>query len=144
MEPITLTAALIAALFSGAASRVGETGATELIDYVRQKFRNEDKEALLDKAKDEQELVKAELVEQMIDDQEYRNYLEKSLESIGITRQVVLTDIKTQAGIDVEDISVEDYDSSLLEQIVLSHLHSAKDIKVKGVHIKSQKKTLHQ
>ena len=140
MEPVTLTAAIITALISGVASGVGEGIVAELTDYIRQKFITEGKEGLLDRAKEEPELVKAELIRYMTDDQEYRNHLEKELESIGITRQVVLSDITTQSGIEAEDISVEDYDSSFLEQIVLSHLNTAKDIKAKGIHITSKKK----
>lgn len=141
MEPITLTATLVAALIAGAATGVGEATVTELSNHVHQRFRKEGKEGLLDRAKEEPEAIKAELISQMRDDQEYQNRLEKSLEAIGLTRQVVLSDIETKGGVKVEDISLEDYGSYLLEQIVLSHLNTDKDIEVKGLHIKSQKKT---
>ncbi|HEY9834981.1 MAG TPA: hypothetical protein V6D26_30800 [Stenomitos sp.] len=141
MEPISLTATLVAALLAGAATGAGEATITELSQHVRQRFRKEGKEGLLERSQENPEAIKAELISQMKDDQEYQNRLEKSLEAIGLTRQVVLSDIGTEGGIKVEDISLEDYGSYLLEQVVLSHLNTAKDIEVKGLHIKSQKKT---
>jgi hypothetical protein len=141
MEPITLTATLITALLAGAASRAGEATITELSNIIHERFRKEGKENLLARTGEEPEIIQAELIEQMKDDQEYQNRLEKSLESLGLTRHVILSDLETQSGIKLQDISLKDYGSYLLSTKLLSNLKAVKDIEVTGAHFEFQKKT---
>ncbi|MBD2341794.1 hypothetical protein H6G64_33205 [Calothrix sp. FACHB-156] len=142
MEPITLTATLIAALLAGAATGAGEATITELSNVIRERFRKEGKENLLDQAAEEPKVIQAELIDQMKDDQEYQNRLEKSLESLGLTQHVILSDLETQGGIKLQDISLKDYGSHLLSTKLLSNLTAVQDIEVSGAHFEFQKKTL--
>jgi hypothetical protein len=143
MEPITLIATIVAAVFAGAATGAGEAAGTELYDVVRQKFREEGKEDLLDRIQEEPEIIRAELVEQMNDDQEYQNRLERSLDSVGLTRHVILSDLETQGGIKLEDISLKDYGSYLLNTKIISGLKANQNIEVKGLDLEFKKKLLY-
>ena len=140
MEPITLTATLIAALLAGAATGAGEATITELSNVIRERFRKEGKENLLARSREEPEVIQAELINQMKDDQEYQNRLEKSLESLGLTRHVILSDLETQGRIKLQDISLKDYGSYLLSTKLLSNLKAVQNIEVTGAHFEFQKK----
>ena len=142
MDPITLTATVVAALLGGAATGVGEASITELVSAVRERFRKQNKEDLLDKAGAEPEVIQAELIEQMQGDQAYYDVLQNALNSLGLTQHVILSDLETQGGIKLQDISFKDYGSHLLNTKLLSNLKAAKDIEVTGAHFEFQKKTL--
>ena len=141
MEPITLTAAIVTALIAGAATGAGEASVTELANTVRSRFSKSGKGDLLDQAEEQPEVIQAELIEQMQDDQEFQNRLERALDSLGLTQQVILSDLESKGNIKLQDISLKDYGSHLLNTRVLSNLKADKDIEITGAHFEFQKKT---
>jgi len=149
MEPITLTAATIAALvIAGAANKVGESlveigfnGSSQLIQHVRGKFEERGKESLLVLPAEHPVELQAELVSQMEEDQEYQKYLEQFLESVGVTYQMAIGILEAEETIEVENINLEDYGSRLLQQIGIKDA-KAKNIKIGTIQMKSEKKTL--
>lgn len=135
MESVTVTATLVVVILaeSDLGGRKGEVAA--LSHHVRQRFRKENKEDLLNRVKETPKAVIDELIKQIKDDQEYQNHLEKSLDTLGLTRQALRNDIVTEGGIKLEDISLKNYDIQLLERVVLSRLNVNKDIKAKDISI---------
>ncbi|NEO71895.1 hypothetical protein [Moorena sp. SIO3H5] len=143
----TLTAAAITALIvQGAANKTGESLAegslnrfSQLFQLVRNKFEERDKIYLLEQAEENREVIEAELIEQMQEDQGYQEHLKKLLESMGITRQVVINALKVEDSIEVEgidqDINLKDFGSRLVEQIGISNT-TATNIKIGKVYQK--------
>jgi hypothetical protein len=151
MEPITLTAATIAALIiAGAANKVGETlveggfqGSSQLIQLVRGKFEERGKESLLALPAEYPVELQAELVSQIEEDEKYKERLEQFLESIGITYQIAIDNLEIEETIEIGNINLEDYGSRLLQQIGLRNT-KAKNVKIDSIQMRSEKKTLNQ
>lgn len=141
MDPITLTAMVVTALLTGAAAGASQTGVTELADTVRESFRKRNKEGLLDRVGSEPDVIQAELIEQMKGEQAYHNVLQGALNSMGLTRQVILSDLESRGGIKLKDINLRDYGSHLRNLSFITGLKAVGDIEVSGVNLDFQKKT---
>jgi NB-ARC domain len=136
MDPVTLTAMVVTALLGGIASGAGEAVYVD----VRQKFQQKGRENLLERVREEPVIIQTELIEQMRDDQEFQNRLERSLEASGITRQKVISGIRAKTGVKVEDVTVEIIGSIIADQIVITDIQTEGSIEIKGVSVTSQKK----
>lgn len=152
MEPITLTAATIATLFFSEVAKEGGkslgTGVSktvsQLVTAVRNKFKAAGTEGLLARAEKQPtepnvNLVKAELVAQMEEDEEFATELKTllaQLEAAGVVRQGMVEEIEIAGDLEAETMTQETSWGNSVEQEMVKKV-KAQNIKLGNLRQKS-------
>lgn len=147
MEITTIAAAAAALFFSEAVKTGGKAfgeeaskAVSQLIAAVRNKFSKAGTAGLLTRSENNPteanvNLVEAELVVHLHEDQEFADLLQsliEKLKSVEAVRQIMLSDIETTEGIKAEGLSQQASRNGAVEQEMLTNV-KAKAIEVKNL-----------